>query len=794
MSTPTSSFVKTFSTVSKSLVLLVVPFVAIFFCSGLCKADEWPGWRGLDRCGRQTNGAGPEHWTATRNVIWKTPIRGRGYSSPVISGECLFVTSAYLSDRSFKLQQALGLLTYGLTMLLGVEALRCLIATCRATSTGGVVGPPLLSLTGLTLLILAIVTSILFSGNVFKYAQCPIRSWIGSSVTVSAILLLVGVKSGRGSPVRGVLGTLLLLFAILVLAGTPVKDHVFRNGVLDNPGVVILATAGVPLFFGLFLLWGYFRARAKQPVFVNTGRWNSSIVIGLGVLLTCMLMSLIALVTYKVVIKGSFSEEYPQHPTYSPLIAAGTLVLCTSIVFFLVASCVYTWFRGRTIRGHMTAACSNGLFLARLTQVLGGTAAALTAGILLANWAIGVSEFLIYNLQAPNWTPTLGLPYAITMACVGGGVLVSFIVTQVVLKRPSMCEMSRWTVPAGLLLAGVLFVDTNFIASDEVFVRSIICVNRRSGEVQWEWKGLEGPKQQVHVRNGQATPTAMVDDKHIYAYFGSRRLVCIDYDGQTVWTCRDIDYESINGVGASPVAHNGVLVVVNDMPGAPYVRAFDCTDGSVLWNESRLAEKDGRKSGGHSRTPLIVSVNERDTVLVWGWGVLTGYDLYTGEECFRYRVQDGGDCVASITADDAKLYFGSPQGLVAFGLADLGCEDAPIVWECRANVNCVTPVVNEGRLYAILDSGILVCVDTKTGRRLWRKRLPGEYRASPVAVGNLVYFCNIDGVTTVIRDKPQFEQIAHNELGESVAASFAVADDCLFVRTEKHLFCLGEQR
>jgi outer membrane protein assembly factor BamB len=56
--------------------------------------ERWPQWRGSDGSGVAGAKAPPAEWSATKNVRWKTPIPGRGHSSPVVWGGRVFLTSA----------------------------------------------------------------------------------------------------------------------------------------------------------------------------------------------------------------------------------------------------------------------------------------------------------------------------------------------------------------------------------------------------------------------------------------------------------------------------------------------------------------------------------------------------------------------------------------------------------------------------------------------------------------------------------------------------------------------------
>jgi outer membrane protein assembly factor BamB len=56
-------------------------------------AEDWPSWRGPRGDGTSTEANIPLRWSATENVLWKTPIPGKGHSSPVVWGDRIFVTT-----------------------------------------------------------------------------------------------------------------------------------------------------------------------------------------------------------------------------------------------------------------------------------------------------------------------------------------------------------------------------------------------------------------------------------------------------------------------------------------------------------------------------------------------------------------------------------------------------------------------------------------------------------------------------------------------------------------------------
>ena len=102
-------------------------------------------------------------------------------------------------------------------------------------------------------------------------------------------------------------------------------------------------------------------------------------------------------------------------------------------------------------------------------------------------------------------------------------------------------------------------------------------------------------------------------------------------------------------------------------------------------------------------------------------------------------------------------------------------------------------VVVEDRLYFVSDKGIVRSLDAESGEEKWFERLPGDYSASPLAVNDRLYFCNHEGVCTVIRAADKYEVLATNQLEGGMMASPAVAGKALFLRTSGHLYRI-EQR
>jgi outer membrane protein assembly factor BamB len=120
--------------------------------------------------------------------------------------------------------------------------------------------------------------------------------------------------------------------------------------------------------------------------------------------------------------------------------------------------------------------------------------------------------------------------------------------------------------------------------------------------------------------------------------------------------------------------------------------------------------------------------------------------------------------------------------------------DSHVAWrEIRSMPSRSSPILVDDLLYVVNQQGILSCLEAETGELVWKNRLEGEYSASPIHADNRIYYFNENAVCTVIKPGRTLEELAVNRLAEQpLMASPAVAGDSFFIRTESHLYRVGE--
>lgn len=406
----------------------------------------------------------------------------------------------------------------------------------------------------------------------------------------------------------------------------------------------------------------------------------------------------------------------------------------------------------------------------------------------------------------------------------------------------------------------------------------VVCLELSSGRILWridiKAKGIE----RVHASSSPASGTIATDGKRIYAYFGSRGLLCYDLNGKPVWAIDMPPPGLFNGSGTSPVVAGNVVLLSREETDSPHLLAVNKLTGAEVWKHSYLFAPG--KFARNSATPIIwkdrvilhtnggiqaialsdgkpiwqvnTSTNGISTPVVAGnrlfvttWQPL-GDPVNRGRipTFFQLRTHDadksgtiaqkefpreyklfhrpestvkGGGKSVSIrlvfgridSNGDGEIsqkewkgfeqFFASQlddHGLLSIDLGGKGdITKTHVHLLVERNIPEVpSPLTYRGRIYLVKDGGILNCLDTTTGKGLFRARLSatGSYFASPIAVNDRIYLASVAGTITVLQAGDDYREIAKNDLQERILATPAVVDDTLYVRTTQHLYAFKQ--
>jgi outer membrane protein assembly factor BamB len=269
-------------------------------------------------------------------------------------------------------------------------------------------------------------------------------------------------------------------------------------------------------------------------------------------------------------------------------------------------------------------------------------------------------------------------------------------------------------------------------------------------------------------------------------------------DGEHVWSrdFGDMTTRATFGEGSSPTIVDDMILVPWDHEGPSALYALNKLTGETIWK----ADRDEPTCWA---TPLVVEHAGRRQIVMNGQNYARAYDLETGREIWRCGGQTDRPIASAVAADGIVFVGSGYRGafLGAFlpnGKGDIAGTDS-VVWTVNQGTpDIASPLLSGNRLYYHSGKlGIITCVDAETGRVHFNsgriRGLEQQVYASPIAAGGYVYMTDRSGTTVVIRDSNQFEVVATNTVGETVDATPAPVDQELFIRGERHLFCITEE-
>jgi outer membrane protein assembly factor BamB len=324
--------------------------------------------------------------------------------------------------------------------------------------------------------------------------------------------------------------------------------------------------------------------------------------------------------------------------------------------------------------------------------------------------------------------------------------------------------------------------------------RHLIAFDLATGEQRFQRDLSARLPEQEEIREnyGYAGSTPVSDGELIYCFFGKSGVHAFTLDGEPRWEA-DVG-ANVHGWGsaASPILV-GDSVIVNASVESESLVALDKRTGDEQWRARGIKES--------WNTPIVADDGEGRTELVVAiFGSVLGLDPATGGQNWSCDTDIGWYMVPSLVTDGKRVYCigGRSGGGLAVGLGGSGnVTRSHRSWWIDKGSNVPTPILYEGHLYWAHESNsIAYCAEAATGEIVYEERLPraGQVYASPVLAGGRIYYLSRDGRMFVIAAKPEFEQLAVNELEERgmFNATPAIAGDDLLIRSDRYLYCIGE--
>lgn len=368
--------------------------------------------------------------------------------------------------------------------------------------------------------------------------------------------------------------------------------------------------------------------------------------------------------------------------------------------------------------------------------------------------------------------------------------------------RWSTTENIRWSVklPGWGTSSPVVHGDSVFVTShvkeDGKKGLLTLCFGRKDGKELWRHDFGFGTDQRTHAKSSLAVNTPAVTKDAVYVAFGNADIARYSHDGKLIWVKRYIphfgDPKMAWGYGISPlILEDSVLFPWNHHNGPCFLIGLDKTNGDIAW-------KKDRPIGTAHATPLLVEHHGQTDILVPGQHRLTAFDAKTRAELWKYGEGQGpynGEIISSPVYGDGMVFLQLWRETKIHAIRLAGKAKLPeTVWVSQKPGPVESSLLYyRGLLYALMDNGVLACLDGKTGEEIYRERLGGPSNSSPVASDGHIFLSDNDGKTYAVKAGREFKVLETNPLGERISASPAITGNWLIYRTDSHLYCIGKK-
>lgn len=319
-------------------------------------------------------------------------------------------------------------------------------------------------------------------------------------------------------------------------------------------------------------------------------------------------------------------------------------------------------------------------------------------------------------------------------------------------------------------------------------------MRKDTGEIIWnEAVPAKLPEEGSIRDHGYAANTPVADADRVYVFHGKSGVFAYDHDGGQLWQA-DVGSRTHGwGAGASPVLYKDLLIVNASVESQSLV-ALDRQTGEEKWRAGGINEA--------WNTPLVVSTESGEKELVVAThGKVLGFNPDSGKSLWSCDTDISWYIVPSVVTADGIVYcLGGRSGTTGLAVRAGGrgdVTDSHRLWTTKNGTNVSSPIYHDGHLYWMHHgSGIAYCAKPDTCELVYEERIDraGQIYASPLLAEGCIYYLNRSGRAFVLSAKPQFEQLATNELrdGSLFNASPAVTGNRILLRSDKFLYCLGE--
>lgn len=354
----------------------------------------------------------------------------------------------------------------------------------------------------------------------------------------------------------------------------------------------------------------------------------------------------------------------------------------------------------------------------------------------------------------------------------------------------------------------------------EELVELLTCLDEKTGAKLWEIEFKDFISDTVYNRYAIGSPTVDPTTRRVYLITAYGVFGCWDFDGKELW--RHSLMEEIgrmtfpNSKVGCPVIEGDLVIVYGitanwgaDGPAAHRFYGYDKMTGELVWASTpgEIPPQDSSFS-----TPILATVDGKRVLFsATGCGNFVCVNALTGKPLWRHKFAKAGANATVVLHGETAICIHGDENI---DTADKGrmmsvkvpqkfekdeiVRDPAVnkdewaaneVWRNPLSAGSSSPVIHDGVVYQITETGSLFAVSARDGSTVWEAKISnGNTHSSPLYADGLIYAPLMEGKLFVVDAKTGKELKAIQLDGNCIGAP-AVCNGQLYVHTTERLYC-----
>ncbi len=326
-----------------------------------------------------------------------------------------------------------------------------------------------------------------------------------------------------------------------------------------------------------------------------------------------------------------------------------------------------------------------------------------------------------------------------------------------------------------------------FLSGADESGAEVYCFDANAGALLWQREanhipGSPDKMPKVIKDTGYAAPTMATNGQLVFALFANGNIICFDYEGKRSWARNLGVPENQYGHASSLITFQNLVLIQYDHFANRSIMALDAKTGRTVWQTSRPVEISWA-------SPILVNTSARIELVLNANPIVAAYDPSSGKELWHFKCMSGEVGASPAYANGIVFVAIENARLAAIKIG----EKPEKIWEYENGLpEASSPLATDHYLFMATSWGLVSCLEAKDGKLYWEHEFKEGFYSSPILAGLNVYLVDRKGTTQIFKADKEFQLIGSNELGEKSDCIPAFVSERIYIRGEKHLFCIGK--